>query len=561
MSDGLLPLVIVFPLAGGGLALLGKAVKNAAGERVSSVAAVASLAGTWIVLLLIGPTIIGGQTIRYALGGWPEPYGIAMVMDGFAWLSSLLVTVISSIVAVSALSKNRYGASFFFFLLLLIAGMLSVVLTGDLFTMFVSFEIVAIAAYVLIAYEKTPTGLVASLKYLILSSVGILFFLFGVFLIYRDLGTLSIAGIGEAIRSAPTRGDLPAIHLAIAAICVGIGVRTAFIPFHTWLPEAHAYAPHPISALLSGVLIKVSFFAMMRILTQFRAAYLNEFLLWIGGATAVIAVILALAQSDAKRLLAYHSVSQMGYVLAAFAASTELSLVGSLSHAVNHALFKSLLFLTVGTAVQLTGKRNLHAMGGLGRRAPLLAVAYLVGALSIAGLPPFNGYASKAFVFEAVSGSPIWWLLWITSAATIASFIKLSRVFLPARSTTAGDTTEAVQGRRPGALITISTCLLAILCIATGVFSRPLAYGIQALSSAVSTVAVDPRPYLPALYSGPKLLSTVGALLLGVGIFLAISSSRGKAFALLVRGYAPDVRAVMLLFFVGLVGFAAVAYL
>jgi multicomponent Na+:H+ antiporter subunit D len=424
---------------------------------------------------------------------------------------------------------------------------------------------------------------VASFKYLMLSSVGILFFLFGVFLVYRDVGVLSIAAVSSAIRASPALGDLPAMHLALAAICVGIGVRTAFVPFHTWLPEAHAYAPTPVSALLSGALIKISIFAMMRILRAFSGAYLNELLLWIGGATAVLAVVVALAQSDAKRLLAYHSVSQMGYVLAAFAAAGGLSTAASMAHAISHALFKSLLFLTVGAAVELTGNRNLYRMEPLGRRTPLLAIFYLVGALSIAGLPPFNGYVSKALVLESVSGSPVYVLLWITGAATIASFIKLSRIFTPVTAprlahnggspASDGGATEPRDGavnagapggrrpqdktakRSPGILLLIASGVLAAACVLGGVAGRPLAQALHRLAG------IGPVPALPALYSARKLLSTGGALAAGVVLYLLAVSAPGRRAAGALRRYAPSLRSVLLLFLVGLVAFGAVAYL
>ena len=555
MSDALLPLVVIIPLFGGGVALLGKTVKGRTAEHIASMAAVITVAGSGVVLGLLAPAVFRGETIRYSLGGWPEPYGISMVLDGFAWLSSALVVAVSIPVCVAALSRRLYGASFFFFLLLLIAGMLSVSLTGDLFTMFVSFEIVAISAYVLIAFEKSDAGLVASFKYLILSSVGILFFLFGIFLVYRDLGILTIYGISSALSSTPSAGETPAIHLAVAALCVGIGVRTAFIPFHTWLPEAHAYAPHPVSALLSGVLIKVSLLALFRILFLFSGAYLNNLLLWIGGATALMAVVVALAQSDAKRLLAFHSVSQMGYVLAAFAASREISLAASLSHAVNHAFFKSLLFLSVGTAIDLSGERDLYAMRPVGRRAPLLAVLYLVGALSISGLPPFNGFASKGFVMHSTAGSPVAVLLWITGAATVASFIKLSRIFLPTRKPAPSGAGADDTTLRPGILTIIAMTFLALSCVVTGIFAVPIGRMLHALT------ASGPPPYIPALYSANKLLSTAMTAATGIGFYFLVISAPGKRAAAKIRTYAPDLRTVLLLFLLGLVGFSAVAYL
>ena len=374
MTESLILWILVTPLFGGALALFGKIFKRA--ERLFCLLSILSFAGPVFSLLRLLEPIARGAVLYYPIGGWPEPYGISLVLDGFAWVSAAITSLITPLIALFALGSRKYGAHFYFFLLLLSGGMYGVALTGDLFTMFVSFEIIAISTYVLIAYEGTPTGLVASFKYLILSTTGILFFLFGIFLIYRDLGILSIDKISVLLQATGGIRNTHTIHLALASLCVGIGVRTAFIPFHTWLPEAHAYAPHPVSALLSGVLIKVSFFAMVRILIKFGGSYMFGLLLWIGSITAITAVISALAQSDAKRLLAYHSISQMGYILAVFGAGSSFALTASFFHAINHALFKSLLFLTVGTAVGLRGVRNLYKISALGRRVPFFGISF-----------------------------------------------------------------------------------------------------------------------------------------------------------------------------------------
>ncbi|MFW5785881.1 MAG: complex I subunit 5 family protein [bacterium] len=601
-------LLVVLPFAGAAIALLGKLSRR---KLLFSVLSVTPLAAMGAVLARQLPAVLEGRTLRYALGGWPEPYGIALVMNGLAWLMSALIVGISTMVVPAALArtgrhrperedehKGPYGPVFFFFLMTLIAGMQAVALTGDIFTMFVAFEIVAIAAYVLIAFDRTDAGLLASLKYLILSSVGILFFLFGVFLVYRDVGTLSLehigralagtgpGGVGEGTGSATGGAGTPAdallgstsIRLAVVAMVVGIGVRTAFIPFHTWLPEAHAYAPHPVSALLSGVLIKISFFAMVRILATFSGDYLSDLLLWVGGITAVVAVIWALAQSDAKRLLAYHSISQMGYVLAAFGAATTLSLPAALAHAVNHALFKSLLFLVVGSAIAMTGERNLYRMAPIGRRAPILAIAFLAGALSIAGIPPFNGFTSKQFVSAAVYGSPVYVLLWVTAAGTTASFIKLSRIVRPGPSLSKVSPHPTAPEHppvpdRPGFLIHVPTLILAGACLVTGPFARPLVRFYARLLESVPHMSAASRPTagspavesaiatLPELFGSDKLLDTTIIVAVGIVLYFLTVSKPGKSVAIRIERSAPEVRTVLVFFFIGLGVFGMFALL
>jgi multicomponent Na+:H+ antiporter subunit D len=341
------------------------------------------------------------------------------------------------------------------------------------------------------------------------------------------------------------------MHLALAALCVGIGVRTAFIPFHTWLPEAHAYAPHPVSAILSGAMIKISFFAMVRIVLQFGGSYLMQLLMWIGAVTALAAVISALAQTDVKRLLAYHSISQLGYILAVFGAGTAVGLTASFLHALNHALFKSLLFLTVGAAVTFTGQRNLDRIHGMGSRMPAFAAAFFAGALSISGIPPFNGYASKAFITLGMKGTDAYALLWVTGFLTMASFIKLGRAFLPASG---GNSAPQGSGPLPGRLQTIVVAALALMCLASGVFGVPVASFLHSILHGRSLEAY------PSLFSGGSLLGTLVLIPLAILAYYLVLTDVGRGVSRRVRALAPQLRMVLVFFFVGLLVFAAVAY-
>ena len=569
-------LLVVLPFVG---ALFGLVGKLAPAPRLFSVAAVLPLLPMIGLLAVSLPIVRAGSVISYAMGGWPEPIGIALHLDGLAWLSSALIVVIAVAVCIASFCRTGYGPSFFFFLMILISGMQMVVLTGDIFTLFVSFEIVALAAYVLIAYDQTDAGLLASLKYLILSTVGILFFLFGVFLIYRDFGTLSLATIrmlaSERGGAADGLTDTRSIHFAVAALCVGIGVRTAFIPFHTWLPEAHAYAPHPVSAILSGVVIKVSFLAMIRIVWTLSAGYLNELLLWIGAITSILAVVWALAQSDTKRLLAYHSISQMGYVLAAIGAASATSLTAGFSHAVNHALFKSLLFLVAGTAIRMTGERDLFRSPSIGRHAPILAGAFIVGALSISGIPPFNGFASKQLVAAALGDSPAYLLLRVTAVGTMASFIKVSRIVVPVGTLTRrGGAAAASVGRRvsgavapAGPLIHVPAVLLALLCVLTGLFAPTLAAFYSDLLAPAAlrqgspvAVAVAQSGGLASFYKPAKLIETAIVIAAGWALYRLVLTPYGKRVAGSIKHVAPELRTVLLYFVAGLGLFALFAY-
>ena len=516
-----------------------------------------------------GGTAAGGEGAGgalHTLGGFEGEPGIAMVLSGSAWLASVLIVLIGALTAVFSLGRREFDLRYYFFLLMMTAGMETVVLTGDIFTMFVGLEVVALAAYVLIAWERSGEGLLASLKYLFLSSAAILFFLFGVFVVYRDFGSLSFEVIARRVGElGGGGGDLGgglvgggtggATGFAVAALCVGIGVRTAFIPFHTWLPEAHAWAPHPISALLSGVLIKISFLAMFRILDVFSARYIDPMLMWLGAVTAIAAVGWALAQSDVKKLLAYHSISQMGYILAAAGASSVFSLPAAFSHAVNHALFKSLLFLAVGEAIVISGERNLFRMGGLARRSPITAAAVVIGALGITGLPPFNGFVSKQLIGAAMEGSPAYALLRLTAVGTAASFIKLCRITLPGGGYSGLGT--ALEGERQGerhrlaGVISIPLIILSVLVLLSGIFGRRYTLFLWC------TAGGGPNGLeVPGFFKVRKIVESVMITGLGAAVYRLVMTPAGRRISDRVKRTAPRLRTVLILFVFGLVIFS-----
>ena len=517
----------------------------------------------------VGGTAGGGEgagAALYTLGGFEGEPGIAMVLSGSAWLASVLIVLIGALTAVFSLGRREFDLRYYFFLLMMTAGMETVVLTGDIFTMFVGLEVVALAAYVLIAWERGGEGLLASLKYLFLSSAAILFFLFGVFVVYRDFGSLSFEVIARRVGElGGGGGDLGgglvgggtggATGFAVAALCVGIGVRTAFIPFHTWLPEAHAWAPHPISALLSGVLIKISFLAMFRILDVFSARHIDPMLMWLGAVTAIAAVGWALAQSDVKKLLAYHSISQMGYILAAAGASSVFSLPAAFSHAVNHALFKSLLFLAVGEAIVISGERNLFRMGGLARRSPITAAGVVIGALGITGLPPFNGFVSKQLIGAAMEGSPAYVLLRLTAVGTAASFIKLCRITLPGGAYSGLGT--ASEGERQGerhrlaGVISIPLIILSVLVLLSGIFGRRYTLFLW------RTAGGGPNGLeVPGFFKVRKIVESVMITGLGAAVYRLVMTPAGRRISDRVKRTAPRLRTVLILFVFGLVLFS-----
>jgi multicomponent Na+:H+ antiporter subunit D len=525
MSE-LLPLLILIPFTASLLCLVARFLGKL---LVARIVASASVAGIILLLAPLLPVIQSQGTLSYSMGGWPEPLGIALHLDRLAWTASLMGTVIGFCALLFSFAQKHYKSDFYFFFLMLLAGMEGVVLTGDLFNMFVFIEIVSISSYLLIAYSLNTANLWASLRYLMQSSLSIAFFLLGLFLVYRVTGTFSIRLIGELFnQSEPVTGLRTeiAVALAAAALTVGIGLKAAFIPLHSWLPDAHASAPHPVSALLSGVMIKISFLAVWRILAALGTVGVQALFQWIGPLTALLAVGLALSQTDSKRLLAFHSVSQMGLIITAYgiAAHTGTAALGaSLAHVLSHSLFKSLLFLSVGAAIHLTGVRDLDRSREQGISAgPWLLIFFMVGALSISGLPPTGGYLSKTLVVSLVKASPLAAIaLRLTAIGTAASMIKLSGLFRRGK-TTPSPLHSQPRRTRLSVFHLVPLALLALLCLAGGVV--PHLFVRYLVAPSVGT----PYARFSSIYTAGHLIESAAYAALGFGIYLVLRTGPAR---------------------------------
>jgi len=410
-----------------------------------------------------------GRTGVYHMGAWDTPLGIDLRVDG---LTSLLLVCINVVGLVAALfsveymrlytAKSHYYALF----LLMVAGMNGVALTGDLFNLFVFMEIAAIASYALVAFGCEHEELEASFKYTVLGGMASAFILIGIALVYGVAGSLNMAQIATHLSAAGGPGR--PILLALAFFVCGLGLKAALVPFHAWLPDAHPSAPAPVSAMLSGVVIKaLGIYALARLLFNVFGITpeLLQGLRWLGLISMVAGVLLAIGQWDMKRLFAYHSISQIGYVALGIGLGTPLGTVGGLFHLLNHSVFKSLLFLNGGAVEYATGTRELKRLGGLSARLPVTGGTSLVASLAIAGVPPLNGFWSKLLIVLACveSGHPALALAAVlVSLLTLASFLKVQKYafFDAVRPAT-------VTAKEVPWLMRIAMLILAALCVAT----------------------------------------------------------------------------------------------
>lgn len=461
--------------------------------------AASGLANLTTGALLILALLSLGQSEVYRMGRWTLPLGINLVLDG---LSGLMLVTTAVVAAAAMLFSVRYmdrytaRAKFLSLFLLMVAGMNGVILSGDLFNLFVFLEIASIASYALVGFGCEHEELEASFKYMVLGSVGSLFILFAVALTYGMTGALNMTYVARAIHEAKMNAGLA---FALSLFIAGFGLKAALVPFHAWLPDAHPSAPAPISAMLSGVLIKaLGVYGLARLIFNVFGVSvpLGWVLIALGVLSMVIGVFLAVGQWDFKRLLAYHSISQMGYVVLGFgigalitarqgdAVWASLAILGGLFHLVNHAVFKSLLFLTSGSVERATGTRQLKRMGGLVQRLPFTGAAAGVASASIAGVPPFNGFWSKLILVMAAVQARLFALAAVTvlvSFVTLLSFLKVQRyVFLGALPEDLRDAQESTCS------MLLAMGFLAVLCLAMSLLVL-----LPALRETVLQPAVD----------------------------------------------------------------------
>jgi multicomponent Na+:H+ antiporter subunit D len=447
------------------IALLGRRFKISA--LILSNIATAALT-VLSVMAVIGFNANGLEV--YKMGGWMPPMGISLVMDGFTAFMLVTVNLIAFFVNIYAVNyMARYTARWKFFTLfmLMITGMNGVVVTGDIFNLYIFLEIAAIASYALVAFGIEHEELEASFKYAVMGSVASTLILLGIIFLYSYTSTLNMADMG---RTLIAKGPGSVLALVVPLFLVGFGLKSALVPFHAWLPDAHPSAPAPISAMLSGVLIKsLGVYALCRILYNVIGvdAKISAILLFLGAISMVLGVFLAIGQWDLKRLLAYHSISQIGYVILGIGLGTPLGVLGGLFHLFNHSVFKSLLFLNSGSVEYATGTRDLQRMGGLISKMPVTGTTNMIASMSIAGMPPFNGFWSKLIIIVAAvqAGRPgyAFWAV-LASVLTLASFTKVMKYGFY------GKLSQKLSGvKEVPVFMKISAIALAVICIAGGV--------------------------------------------------------------------------------------------
>ena len=426
-----------------------------------------------LAILSLLPTILDGGRLHLTYM-WAERLGLEFEIyaDALAVYMSLLalfLCLLATIYSVRYMAEKEGLTRYYSGLLILSGSMVGVFLSGNLLQFFIFWELMTLSCFLLILQFQTVVAIRAAYKYFIMIHLGALCLLTAIIAIYLNVGELSMATLGGLLATANGGWLTAAMVLAF----VGFGVKAAVVPLHTWLPDAHPEAPSSISALLSGIMVGTGVYGLIRFFYDifgFPYAWQTTIII-LGAITALVGVTCALAQVDIKRLIGFSTVSQLGLITMGIGAGTSLGLAGALFHLINHAFFKALLFLMAGAVIYEVGTRNMTRLGGLRKYMPVTFVCGLIAAVSISGIPPFNGFFSKVMITKSVldAGYPILSLIIIVvSIMTFLTFTKLLYLVFWRQKTL-----KIIKSRKKvPTLMKVPMIALAACCIAFGLFAH-----------------------------------------------------------------------------------------
>ena len=494
--SALVPLPVVVPLLGAALTLLLSGRPRL--QRSISVLCLSSVLVVAAVLLVeayrFGPVVV-------QVGGWPAPVGIVLVADQLAALMVLVSSAVTLCVLLYSIGQGRgetgetapvsiYHPTY----LVLTAGVTNAFLAGDLFNLFVGFEILLAASFVLITLGGTEVRLRTGSTYVVVSILSSLLFLSAVGLVYAATGTLNMAQLAGRLDALPSGVRLTLQLMLLLAF----GIKAAVFPLSAWLPDSYPTAPAPVTAVFAGLLTKVGVYAIIRTETLlFPGGQVAGLLMVVAGLTMVVGILGAVAQSDLKRLLSFTLVSHIGYMIFGVALSSVAGLSGAIFYVVHHITIQTTLFLVAGLVEERAGSTDLRRIGGLARIAPMLGVLFFVPAMNLAGIPPFSGFLGKLGLLQAgvAAGGTLPAVL--VGAGTLTSLLTLyaaSRVWNIAfwRAPRLASTT--VPARLPGLMVGATTALVAL-----GVLFTLAAGPLFQVTSNAATDLRERTPYVRAV--------------------------------------------------------------
>ena len=453
--SALVPLPVLLPILGAGLSLvLGQHPRL---QRMVSVVVLSSIVVIAAILMVAADT--DGPQVLW-IGGWPETLGIVLVADRLATLMLLVSALVTLAVLGYSIGQGMtedeedatlsvYHPTF----LVLVAGVANAFLAGDLFNLFVSFEMLLFASYVLLTLGGTATRLRAGTIYVLVNLLSSTLFLISLAVVYAATGTLTLAHLASRIAELP---DHVALMIQLLLLTT-FAIKAAVFPLSFWLPDSYPTAPAPVTAVFAGLLTKVGIYAILRMQTLlFPESPLTGLLMWAALLTMLVGILGAIAQSDIKRMLSFTLVSHIGYLVLGIALATAAGVSGTIFYVVHHITVQTALFLVVGLVERRAGSTSLMRVGGLARIAPLLAVLFFVPAMNLSGIPPFSGFIGKVGLLQAAQdqGSVLAWALVVggvlTSLLTLYAVAKTWAVAFWRTPAEAHEALEEIAERDPG---------------------------------------------------------------------------------------------------------------
>lgn len=474
MTEHLPVQVIIIPLVLALIAPVAGRLNRIYSWAIALLATLFSFVGS--VLLLY--QVMYSGAISYWMGGWEPPWGIEYVIDYFSGFVLVIVSFLAVAVTIFARKSvadeidEKKIPAFYGVYLLFIVGLMGMIVTGDIFNLYVFLEISSLTGYALVAMGKRRKAPLAGFRYLVIGTVGATFILLGIGYLYIATGTLNMADLGARL---PGLFNSKLVITAFAFFAIGFSIKIALFPLHTWLPDAYTYAPSAVSALMASTGTKVGAYSFIRIIfTVFGVqVFLNQwvsvpyFFLIIASVAMLVGSILAIAQTNIKKMLAYSSVSQIGYIILGVALMNPIGLQGGLLHIFNHALMKCALFMSVGCIAYKTGITNIADLKGLGFKKPYSMVAFTAGALSMIGIPLTVGFVSKWYLAMGSLENGMWYLIPVIVISSVLMLVYFWRV-IDNIFFKAGD---AVKMPATPASMLIPTVVVAALCLVFGILA------------------------------------------------------------------------------------------
>ncbi|MEL7344131.1 MAG: Na+/H+ antiporter subunit D [Pseudomonadota bacterium] len=463
-----------------------------------------SVAGNLILLLaaiILLAEVLNEGVVAGQMGGWAAPFGITLVADGLSAVMVVITAITALAVSVYALAdigERSEHLGYHALFNVLIGGVTGAFLTGDLFNLYVWFEVMLISSFGLLVLGGSKAQIDGGVKYVTLNLISTILFLSGIGLLYGITGTLNMADLAGKVAEVENQGLVTVIAMMFM---VAFGVKAAVFPLFFWLPAAYHTPAFSVSAVFAGLLTKVGVYALIRMFTLVfngDTGFTHEILLWVAGLTMLTGVLGAAAQNDIRKILSFHIVSQIGYMIMGLALLTPLALAGAVFYLVHHIIVKANLFLIAGVVERVAGSTDLKKIGGLYKTAPFLAILFFVPAFSLAGFPPLSGFWAKYVLVKAALDDQGWIIAAVALVVGLLTIFSMTKIWAEAFWKNHPDGTDPtlksldIVERRH---LLVPIAMLAAMTLVIGFFPQPFI----AFAEGAAAQLLDPSAYISAV--------------------------------------------------------------